>query len=73
MGINNDSKSSILEKYNNLTDNDFIILKSRYDTEFEKYWTYGNNSPKFNIISMEEFKQRLKKSPIDFFKKYGEI
>jgi hypothetical protein len=73
MEIKNDSKSPIIEKYNNLTDDDFIILKSRYDNEYQKYWTYRNNPPKFNVISMEEFKQRLIKYPTYFFKKYGEI
>lgn len=73
MGINDDSQSLILEKYNKLTDKDFVILKSRYDKDYEKYWTYGKNQPKFNRISMDEFKQRLKQSSIHFFKKYGEI
>ncbi|WP_396138636.1 hypothetical protein [Flavobacterium sp.] len=73
MKIKNESQNSILKKINMLTDEDFKILKKRYDKDFNKYWTHGNNKPKFNTISMNEFKQRLKHFSIDFFKKYGEI
>lgn len=70
---NDDSKCLVYEKFSKLTDEDFTVLKNRYDVAFEKYWTYGNNPPKFSRISMNEFKERLKNSSIDFFKKYGEI
>ncbi|WP_396142194.1 hypothetical protein [Flavobacterium sp.] len=73
MKIKNESQSLILEKFNKLKDEDFEILKKRYDSDYDKYWTHGNNNPKFSRISMNEFKQRLKQSSIDFFKKYGEI
>ena len=73
MMTNNDSKCLVYEKFIKLTDEDFTVLKNRYDVAFEKYWTYGNNPPKFSRISMNEFKERLKNSSIDFFKKYGEI
>jgi hypothetical protein len=73
MTIKNESKNLILEKFNKLTETDFEILKKRYDKDYNKYWTHGNSKPKFSSISMNEFKQRLKHSSIDFFKKYGEI
>jgi hypothetical protein len=46
-----------------------IPLKEKYDIDFKKYWTSGTNPPKFGIISMGEFRNRLKN--IDFYKKYG--
>ena len=53
----------------NLSEAQLIKLKERYDKDFIKYWTAGKNPPKFNPISMEEFKERLTKP--EFFEKYG--
>ena len=55
----------------NLSETQLIKLKERYDKDFIKYWTAGHNPPKFNPISMEEFKERLKNP--DFFEKYGRL
>jgi len=59
------------QKLQNLTEEDFIELKKRYDEDFLSYWTAGNNPPKFKPISMEEFKKRLKKK--SFHDKYGTL
>lgn len=73
MGFDKVSESNILKRYETITDEEFLILKKRYDEDFTKYWTYGKNPPKYGIISMDEFKKRLKNSTPEFFKKYGEI
>ena len=61
------------EKYAKLTEEDLLVLKKKYDTVYDNYWTSKNKPPKFSHISMEEFKKRLKNSSLDFFKKYGEL
>lgn len=66
-------KSYVLEKFDKITEGDFLILKQRYDEDFKKHWTHSNNPPKYGIISMDEFKKRLINSTPEFFKKYGEI
>lgn len=66
-------KSNVLEKFDKITEEEFLILKQRYDKDYKKYWTHSNNPPKYGIISMDEFKKRLKNSTTEFFKKYGEI
>lgn len=63
----------ISEGYSKLTEEDLLVLKKKYDTDYDNYWTSKNKPPKFGHISMEEFKKRLKNSSIDFFKKYGEL
>lgn len=65
--------SKISERYAKLTEDDLLVLKKKYDTDYDNYWTSKNKPPKFSHISMEEFKKRLKNSTIDFFKKYGEL
>lgn len=73
MELDEMTNNDLLKKYEKIRNEDFLILKGRYDEDYKKYWTYGNNSPKYGIISMDEFKKRLKNSTPDFFKKYGEI
>jgi hypothetical protein len=63
----------ISEKYAKLTEEDLLVLKKKYDADYDNYWTSKNKAPKFGHISMEEFKKRLRNSSIDFFKKYGEL
>ena len=65
--------SKISERYAKLTEDDLLVLKKKYDTDYDNYWTSKKKPPKFSHISMEEFKKRLKNSSIDFFKKYGEL
>lgn len=73
MGLNEVSESYLSIKYGKITEEEFLVLKLRYDLDYKKYWTYGENPPKYGIISMDEFKKRLKNSTPEFFKKYGEI
>lgn len=73
MELNETSERDILIEYEKITEKEFLILKKRYDEDFTKYWTYGKNPPKYGIISMDEFKKRLKNSTPEFFKKYGKI
>lgn len=73
MGLDQDSKSNLLLQYEKITEEEFLILKQKYDMNYKKYWTHGNNPPKYAIISMDEFKKRLLNSTPEFFKKYGEI
>lgn len=54
-----------------ISETQLVKLKERYDKDFIKYWTAGNNPPKFNAISMEEFKKRLENP--EFFEKYGRL
>jgi hypothetical protein len=56
---------------NKISESQLLKLKERYDKAFIKYWTAGNNPPKFNPISMEEFKKRLDNP--EFFEKYGRL
>lgn len=63
----------ISEGYAKLTEEDLLVLKKKYDADYDNYWTSKNKPPKFGHISMEEFKKRLRNSSIDFFKKYGEL
>lgn len=65
--------SKISERYAKLTEDDLLVLKKKYDSDYDNYWTSKNKPPKFDHISMEEFKKRLKNSSIEFFKKYGEL
>ena len=46
--------------------------KKRYDTHYSKYWTSGNNSPKFCTISNEEFEKRIMDSEV-FANEWGEL
>lgn len=54
---------------NKISEEQLVKLKKRYDEDFIRYWTAGNNPPKFRTFPMEEFKNRLKNQ--GFFKKYG--
>lgn len=65
--------SKISERYAKLTEDDLLVLKKKYDTDYDNYWTSKSKPPKFGHISMEEFKKRLKNSSIDFFLKYGKL
>ena len=56
---------------NKIPESQLIKLKERYDKDFTKYWTAGNKPPKFKVISLFEFKKRLKKP--EFFEKYGRL
>lgn len=42
-----------------ISESQLIILKGKYYKDFIKYWTAGSKPPKFNPISMGEFKKRL--------------
>ena len=46
--------------------------KKNYDKHFSEYWTSGDNPPKFNNISNEEFEKRIKDDN-EFAKKWGEL
>jgi thymidylate synthase len=46
--------------------------KKNYDKHFSEYWTAGDNPPKFNNISNEEFINRIKTDD-KFAKKWGEL
>jgi thymidylate synthase len=46
--------------------------KKRYDENYSKYWTAGNNSPKFANISTKEFEKRIINSD-EFANKWGEL
>jgi thymidylate synthase len=46
--------------------------KKNYDKHFSEYWTAGNNPPKFNNISDEEFEKRIINDD-EFAKKWGEL
>lgn len=48
------------------------ILKEQYDKDFSKNWTSGDKTSRPALISMEEFKRRLKEDPT-FFEKYGKL
>ena len=56
-------------KLSSITINELIKLKEKYDNAFRKYWSSGGGSPKFQVVSLEEFIKRLKTR--DFFDKYG--
>ena len=43
-----------------MTEEELKILKEKYDEKFLKYWSKRDGSSKFQPISMEEFKKRLK-------------
>ena len=46
--------------------------KKRYDESYSKYWTAGNNSPKFVNISTKEFEKRIINSD-EFAAKWAEL
>lgn len=46
--------------------------KKRYDKAFEKYWTAGDNPPKFSNIDNKEFEKRILESN-EFAEKWGEL
>lgn len=46
--------------------------KNNYDKAFSKYWTAGNNPPKFKNISTEEFEKRILEND-DFAHVWGEL
>jgi thymidylate synthase len=46
--------------------------KKNYDKHFSKYWTAGDNPPKYDNISNEEFEKRIKTDE-EFAKKWGEL
>jgi thymidylate synthase len=46
--------------------------KKNYDKQFSEYWKSGDNSPKYNNISNEEFEKRVRTDE-EFSKKWGEL
>ena len=50
---------------------ELLLLKKKYDIDYLQYWTAGNKPPKFGPITMEEFRERLKKP--QFFEIYGRL
>lgn len=51
---------------------ELIDCKMKYDKAFIKYWSArGRGNSKFQPISLEEFKERLRNK--DFFEKYGKL
>jgi thymidylate synthase len=46
--------------------------KKRYDESFKKYWTAGNNPPKFSPISDKEFEKRILEND-EFATKWGDL
>jgi len=50
---------------------ELLLLKKQYDIDYLQYWTAGNKPPKFGPITMEEFRERLKKP--EFFEEYGRL
>ena len=46
--------------------------KKRYDESYSKYWTAGNNSPKFTNISTKEFEKRIMNNE-EFAEKWGDL
>ena len=47
-------------------------VKKKYDKAFEKYWTAGNNPPKFANIDNKEFEKRILEDD-EFAEKWGEL
>lgn len=66
---NSESSKTFRRFIDSTPEEELLILKKKYDESFIKYWTSGDNPPKFQPISLNEFRKRLKQ--LWFYKKYG--
>jgi hypothetical protein len=56
-------KSSIFElPILDIKDSEWERIKEAFDIDYKKYWTASGNSPKFNLIGLDEFKKRYSNS-----------